>query len=652
MANQVYGSIPSNLVVPPGQTVAAKADGWESVTPGAPVGLSYNVKAYGAQGDGSNDDTVAIQTAIDAAQLVHGSVFLPTGLYKITAALVIDEPITFYGDGIAAHYGSIDAAESRIIGVEIPTLSPYLYGSVLLQTTAATNAIEINVMGESVNLRNFGIRFSDAIRFQNTGHGIYALPPLNEADQLPDFGLFDSSFENIFVWGHDGNHYAFSLVNMVLCTFTNLRGFGGGGLEMYANTNMTSPGNCVNVHPYFAQFVGGTAHGIYIHASGNTLGCILNTFIRPQVNWLEGPTAWNLTAIDIDVQHFFYADNHSLKLCLINPDFETMIGGTAVLDPRMDGFCLIPNGGGGQTYTYFPYASFLEDGMRLYKDANPNVQAALYFDGVVIQSPDEHLQEITVNNSGEVSKASDVNPTGTSIAAALAGKLSTSGVAADVNVAGTNIAAALAGKQAAGTYLTSANIEDSIVDGHTTIAPSNNAVFDALALKLATNGTAADVNVAGTNIAAALSGKLGTGGTAADVNPAGTSIATALAGKLATGGTAADVNPAGTSIAASLAGKANSTHTHAEADVTNLTTDLGNKQATLVSGTNIKTINGSTVLGSGDLIVTGSLPEMVVTRQTITTNTTIAVGYSAFVIGPFELPAGSDLEIAGDFEIG
>lgn len=41
----------------------------------------------------------------------------------------------------------------------------------------------------------------------------------------------------------------------------------------------------------------------------------------------------------------------------------------------------------------------------------------------------------------------------------------------------------LATKQASGSYLTSANIEDSIVDGHTTIAPSGNAVFDALALK-------------------------------------------------------------------------------------------------------------------------------------------------------------------------
>ena len=45
-----------------------------------------------------------------------------------------------------------------------------------------------------------------------------------------------------------------------------------------------------------------------------------------------------------------------------------------------------------------------------------------------------------------------------------------------------------AGIQPAGTYLTSANIEDSIVDGHTTIAPSGNAVFDALALKASLTG--------------------------------------------------------------------------------------------------------------------------------------------------------------------
>lgn len=45
--------------------------------------------------------------------------------------------------------------------------------------------------------------------------------------------------------------------------------------------------------------------------------------------------------------------------------------------------------------------------------------------------------------------------------------------------------------------------------------------------------------------------------------------------------------------------------TLSESQITNLTTDLAGKQATLVSGTNIKTINGSSLLGSGDLTVSG-----------------------------------------------
>ncbi len=48
------------------------------------------------------------------------------------------------------------------------------------------------------------------------------------------------------------------------------------------------------------------------------------------------------------------------------------------------------------------------------------------------------------------------------------------------------------------------------------------------------------------------------------------------------------------------------THSHAISDTTGLQTALDGKQATLVSATNIKTINGSSILGSGDLAVSGS----------------------------------------------
>jgi len=46
-----------------------------------------------------------------------------------------------------------------------------------------------------------------------------------------------------------------------------------------------------------------------------------------------------------------------------------------------------------------------------------------------------------------------------------------------------------------------------------------------------------------------------------------------------------------------------------QADVTNLTTDLATKQATLISGTNIKTVNGNSLLGSGDVVISGGVTD-------------------------------------------
>lgn len=47
-------------------------------------------------------------------------------------------------------------------------------------------------------------------------------------------------------------------------------------------------------------------------------------------------------------------------------------------------------------------------------------------------------------------------------------------------------------------------------------------------------------------------------------------------------------------------------HSHSISDVTNLQTTLDGKQATLQSGTNIRTVNGNSLLGSGDIVVGGT----------------------------------------------
>lgn len=64
----------------------------------------YNVKRYGAKGDGTTDDTVAIQTALNLAGANnYSSIYFPTGNYKVTSTLTITGfNVTLYGEGVWA----------------------------------------------------------------------------------------------------------------------------------------------------------------------------------------------------------------------------------------------------------------------------------------------------------------------------------------------------------------------------------------------------------------------------------------------------------------------------------------------------------------------------------------------------------------------
>lgn len=75
------------------------------------------------------------------------------------------------------------------------------------------------------------------------------------------------------------------------------------------------------------------------------------------------------------------------------------------------------------------------------------------------------------------------------------------------------------------------------------------------------------------------------------------------------------------------------------------------KQDTLVSATNIKTINGSSVLGSGNLVVTSTPSDITQTRNTPTSNQTILTGYSAIICDEYEIANTLSLEIQNNAKI-
>lgn len=100
-----------------------------SMITGSPV----NVLDFGAIGDGVNDDTNALQAAIDYVGTISGTLIIPPGLYKTTTTLYIDKSyVIIYGDG----------NPSAGVGASVP-LPGYVTSGPVIQYTGTTTAVQV-----------------------------------------------------------------------------------------------------------------------------------------------------------------------------------------------------------------------------------------------------------------------------------------------------------------------------------------------------------------------------------------------------------------------------------------------------------------------------------------------------------------------------
>lgn len=276
---------------------------------------------------GTNNLT-GIQAAINDAIKAGWPLFIPPVAegYLYDGLLAAASSVDIQGSGARELWGTATASLNTL---NLPAVAPYLAGSVLIQAAQNTDGLQFTGVGNSPRLADFGIRFAG--KFRDTGGGFVINPPALGGQQ--DHGMLSGKWSGLRVYGHDGNHYAYSIMNCMYSTFDSIHSYGGGGLEYNQNSSVCSYGNAVFIHPYSVVMTAGTAHGMSWRNRTATGGQKLNlgVMLRPQ-SWVYSmnPILANVTPPSANQKTYTVADSVGVvqNVALLAPDFEqTATGG-------------------------------------------------------------------------------------------------------------------------------------------------------------------------------------------------------------------------------------------------------------------------------------------------------------------------------------
>lgn len=208
----------------------------------------FDVRAFGATGDGVSDDTAAIQSAINAASS-GGTVYFPPGTYLIS-------------DDIGPSSGA--AVSLRGSGWGTPTDSTGFFGTpnsgtIIKQMKSGKDIIHVTRQLSGLEIADMALVFSQP----STGHGIFLDPESFLAGTSPTFEeltcCLGLRLSNILVHGTDDEHYDYFLGNVLNGQIRAIQGVGNGGLCKFYSYIPTGSSATIN----FGNIVidGYTQHG-------------------------------------------------------------------------------------------------------------------------------------------------------------------------------------------------------------------------------------------------------------------------------------------------------------------------------------------------------------------------------------------------------
>lgn len=205
--------------------------------------LFYNVKTYGALGNGNNDDTTAIQAAINAAAVSGGRVYLPAGTYKITDVLTLASWVYIFGDSDASSTGA-------------STIKQTTANKDVFRGTNTTSGMT-NVVISNLRLEGTGSGTGNGIYLKNTGSG----------GSHPPFTYF--SFRDLYI-ASMGN-YGINVESLIVSVLDRIIVESCGNGFMFngdaANTGYSTVNTSLTVNSCYAN---GIKSGIGYNVQSNT----------------------------------------------------------------------------------------------------------------------------------------------------------------------------------------------------------------------------------------------------------------------------------------------------------------------------------------------------------------------------------------------